>query len=99
MEIKNLFSNRNIIITITIFFVLWVLFFDRNNYWDVRTLDDKIKTLKTEHNYYKTQIKADSAIIEGLKDSIYLEQYARENFFMKRPGETMFLIDDKELLP
>lgn len=97
MEIKNIFSNRNIILAITLFFALWILFFDRNNYWDVRTLDDKIKTLQTEHDYYKAQIRADSAIIEGLKDSIYLEQYARENFFMKRPGETMFLIDSKEL--
>lgn len=97
MEIKNLFSNRNIILAITLFFVLWILFFDRNNYWDVRTLDNKIEALQAEHDYYKAQIQADSSIIEGLKDSVYLEQYARENFFMKRPDETMFLIDNAEL--
>lgn len=93
MEIKNLFSNRNIIILITAAFILWILFFDRNNYWDIRDLDTKIELLQAEHDYYRDQITRDSIIIEGLKDPVFLEKYARENFYMKRPGEIMYIID------
>lgn len=80
----------------TIFFVVWVLFFDRNNYLDLQDVEHKIEALEREYDYCQKQIEADSAVIQGLKDSVYLERYAREHFFMKRPGETMYLVDFKD---
>lgn len=96
MEIKNLFSNRNILIVATLFFVAWVTFFDRNNYIDIRELDARIKEMEQERDYYKSKITEDSTVVAGLADSAYLEKYAREHFFMKRAGEKMYLIKNKE---
>lgn len=94
MKINNLFSNRNIFIFATLAFVGWVLFFDRNNYLDSRELDAKIEELELEKTYYTKKIRDDSTVIAGLKDSAFLEKFARENFLMHRPGEEIYLIDE-----
>ena len=92
MEIKNLFSNRNIIILAILFFVAWMFFFDRNNYLDVRNLDEKISALEAERDYYKEKIAQDSAVIAGLQDSSYLEKFAREHFYLIRESEQMYIL-------
>ena len=92
MEIKNLFSNRNIIILAVLSFAAWMLFFDRNNYLDIRNLDEKIESLEQERDYYEERIAQDSAVIVGLQDTSYLEGFARENFFMLRENEKMYIL-------
>ena len=95
MEIKNLFSNRNTIVLAVLFFAFWMVFFDRNNYLDIRNLDKKIETLEQERDYYKERIVQDSAVIVGLQDTAYLEKFARENFYMIRDNETMYILKPK----
>lgn len=92
MKLENLFSNRNIIIALAVLFAGWVVFLDRNNWLDSQQIDQRILELETERDFYQSKISQDSLVIEGLKDSAFTEAFARENFFMKRPGETMFLI-------
>lgn len=94
MNIKKILSNWGIIGIITIFFLLWVFVFDRNSYLDVIELDNRVKELEAERDFYKQKITQDSAVIVGLKDSAYLEKFARENFFMKRADELMYIIKD-----
>lgn len=72
-------------------FVLWLLFFDRNNIMGLRQVDHQIEELEAERDFLRARIAADSAVIEGLKDSAYLETYARENFFKKRSSEVMYI--------
>lgn len=72
-------------------FVLWLLFFDRNNIMGLRQVDRQIEELEAERHFLRTRIAADSAVIEGLKDSTYLETYAREHFFKKRASEVMYI--------
>lgn len=72
-----------------------MLFFDRNNFLESRLLDDRIRELEAEKAYHQHKISADSAVIEGLKDSAFLERYSRENFLMHLPDEEIYLIDDK----
>ena len=43
----------------------------------------------------KEQEEALLEVIAGLKDSAFLERFARENFLMHRPGEVIYLIDEK----
>lgn len=94
MKIDRLFSNRNLIILATLAFVAWVLFFDRNNYLDSRALDRKIRELESEKAFYLHKLQEDSTVIAGLKDSAFLERFARENFLMRRTGEEIYLIDE-----
>lgn len=94
MKFKRIFANRNIFIAATIFFVVWVVFFDRNNMLDSLELDRKIEELETEKRYYLERIREDSAVIMGLSDSAYVERFARENFLMRRSNETLYLIEE-----
>lgn len=75
----------------TVLFVLWLLFLDRNSMVDLRAVDRQIEGLEQERDILRTNIQADSAVIEGVKDSAYLEVYARENFYKKRTGEIMYI--------
>lgn len=95
MKIDQLFSNQNIILFATLAFVVWVLFFDRNNYLDSRELDRKIREMESEKIFYRNKIREDSAVISGLHDSAFLERFGRENFRMHRPDEMIYLIDEK----
>lgn len=75
----------------TVLFALWLLFLDRNNLVSLRTVDRQIEELEAERDFYRSKIDADSAVIRGLSDSVFVEKYARENFFMKRANETIYL--------
>lgn len=88
---KKLLSNRNIIIALSVLFVLWLLFFDRNNLVSLRSVNIQIEELEVERDFYRAMIYADSAVIRGLGDSSYIDKYARENFFLKCEGETLYL--------
>lgn len=74
-------------------FVLFVLFFDENNYFDTRELKDEIKELESQKSFYLERIREDSTIIEKLKDDDFLEQYARENFLMKRDSDFVYVME------
>ncbi len=94
MKRSQLFSNRNIILVITLVFGVWVFFFDQNNYHSSMELNRKIDELEAEKAYYRKQISEDSAVIEGLKDSVFVEKFAREHFLMKRSNELIYLLDE-----
>lgn len=92
MQVKNIFSNRNIILLMTVGFVVWLLFFDRNNIVGLRQVDQQIEELEAERDFLRAKIRADSAVIEGVqRDSVYLERFARENFYKMRPGEVLYI--------
>lgn len=93
MKLQKIFSNQNIILLMTLLFLSWLLFFDQNNYVDLRDLDAKIEELKAERDFYVNKIAADSNVIMNIRDSAFLEKYARENFFFIRSGETMYLME------
>lgn len=88
---KKIFSNRNIIVALSVLFVLWLLFLDRNNMVSLQKVDSQIEQLERERDFFKARIARDSALIEGLQDSAYLERFARETYYMKRAGEQMYL--------
>lgn len=92
MQVKNIFSNRNIILLMGLVFVVWLLFFDRNNIVGLREVDDQITELEAERDFLRAKIHSDSTVIEGVeRDSLYLERYARENFYKMRAGEVLYI--------
>lgn len=92
LKFKKLLSNWSLVAIITLLFAVWIFVFDRNSYLDVAELDQHIEELEAERDFYKKKIAEDSAVIVGLQDSTYLEKFARENFYMKRENEKMFII-------
>ena len=86
--------NRYVLVLL--FFIVWMLFLDNYSYLEHRVLDKEINLLEDNINYYKSEIKADSIRIKKLKNEDHIEKYAREQYFMKRENEDIYLIEFEE---
>jgi cell division protein FtsB len=90
-NIPAVFRNKYLL-TIIIFFI-WLLLFDSNNliarYKELRELHK----LKADREYYSKRIEADRQKLHELKtDNNNLEKFAREQYFMKKPDEDLYII-------
>lgn len=74
-------------------FLVWLTFFDRNNFINKMQLKNKITTLQKEKAYYQHKIEEDNRKMQELlsnKDN--LEKFAREQYLMKNKNEDIFVI-------
>ena len=53
----------------------------------------EIRQLNKEKAIYEASIRRDSLLIENLKNDEFLEQYAREKYFMQAKGEQVFIVE------
>lgn len=95
-EIRNkrwfrILSNRYVLVLII--FAFWMFFLDSNSWLIHHELDQEINELETNKKYYQKEIAKDKTVIEKLNDSFELESYARQNYYMKRPDEDIFIIE------
>ena len=86
-------SLRNKYLIAVVVFFVWLLVFDRNSLVDrvryIRTLND----LEQEKEYYIERIDEDSRRLDELKtNDDNLEKFAREQYFMKKDDEDVFVI-------
>ena len=87
---------RNKFVLATLFFVLWILFFDHNNFFQSRQYKSELNGLTTNKKYYKEQIEKTKKEIELIKTSpLWLEKIAREKYLMKREGEDIFVVKEE----
>ncbi|MDE5612895.1 MAG: septum formation initiator family protein [Odoribacter sp.] len=93
-RLHGLFSKLMNKYTMTLLiFMVWLAFFDRNNLVEKMHLRGKITTLKKEKAYYQEKIEEDSRKMqELLSNKKNLEKFAREQYFMKKPNEDIFVI-------
>lgn len=70
-----------------------MLFLDTNSWLIHRTLNNELKVLEENKQYYQTEITKDEKLIQILKDSTGLEKYAREKYFMKKENEDIYIIE------
>lgn len=80
-------------VLIILVFVIWMLFIDTNSWLIHKELDQEINELNDNKDYYINEIKKDQENIKILKDSNELEKFAREEYFMKRDNEEIFIIE------
>ena len=86
-------SLRNKYLIATLVFLVWLLIFDRNSLIDrmkyIRTMHD----LEDEKQFYLERIDDDSRRLNELKtDKENLEKFAREQYYMKKENEDVFVI-------
>ncbi len=89
---KTLLKKYRFFVVALIAFLVLVTFFDKNSLLDNRKLRGKIRELEERRDFYLEKIRQDSLVLENLHDSAFLEQYAREHFYMKRPEETLYIV-------
>ncbi len=60
------------------------------------TYDEKIRSLEKEIKHYQKEIEINSKKLNDLHtDKEGLERFAREEYFMKKPNEDVFIIKNK----
>ena len=75
-----------------------MIFFDTNSYLIHHELDQDIKGLEDNKEYYKEEIKKDKAFIEKMKDSAEMEKFAREKYYLKKENEDIYIIENEDSL-
>ena len=88
---------RNKFLIVFVFFILWVLIFDQNSVINQISIKKKLKKLKADKEFYQDKISKDSIRLEELKNNPdNIEDFARENYYMKKKGEDIYVIVEKE---
>ncbi len=95
MKSKRWFALlTNKFVMATLGFIIWMLFLDINSYLIHHELNAEIDELEESIEYYGTEIESDIKKLEELTtDDKKLEKFAREQYWMHREGEQIFLIE------
>jgi cell division protein DivIC len=87
---------KNKYVLISLFFVVWLIFFDQNNLIDRIVTIGKYMQMEKDVIYYNEKIKSDTKKLEELRtDRENLEKFAREQYFMKKDNEDIFIVTDE----
>jgi len=93
-KVLSVLKNKYIITIVAL--CVWISFFDKNDIATQLELNNKTKKLQIEHDYYVAAIENNKRKIKELQtDAKSLEKFARENYFMKRDNEDVFVIVSK----
>ena len=90
---KALKYLRNSYLLIFIIFAIWMLFVDANSLFIHNDLNNEIDDLEQEKKYYKKEIEIDKKAIKKLSNEEGLEKFAREQYYMKKDNEEIFIIE------
>jgi len=74
-------------------FLIWMFFFDSNSLIIHHDLNQDLKKLDDEKNYYKQEIEKDLIEIKKLTSDQGLEKFAREEYHMKKSNEDIYIIE------
>ncbi len=78
-----------------VFFALTFIMGDSSLYKRY-TYDEKIRSLEKEIKHYQKEIEINSKKLNDLHtDKQGLERFAREEYFMKKPNEDVYIIKNK----
>ena len=95
---KYLKPFKNIFILILVVFAVWMLFFDANSWLIHHELNTDIEDLENEKEYYKKEIEKDNKALKKLSTKEGLEKFAREEYYMKRDNEDIYIIEYEDSL-
>ena len=76
-------------------FIVWILFFDRNDLLTQLSRKQELHKLEYSASFYETEIATTKKDLIDLNNKpAILEKFAREKFYLKRSNEDVFLADD-----
>ncbi len=91
----NILKNKYFIVTAIV--LVWMTFFDSNNFIHIVNKTVKLQALKKEKNYYLEKMKeTKKARRELMKNGESLERFAREKYFMKKPNEDLYVVIEED---
>jgi cell division protein FtsB len=75
-----------------IFFLVWMMFFDNNNWFYLNKLTDEAHLKQSEKAWYNNEIEeSERKLNELTSDLKALEKFGREQYYMKKSNEDVFV--------
>lgn len=88
---------RNKFILASVGFVVWMLFFDRNDLFTQWERKNELKEMKASKAYFARQIEENRDISKALQfNASAIEKFARETYLMKKENEDIFIVQPLE---
>lgn len=88
---------RNKYIMTTLVFVVWMTFFDENNFISQVQNQMKLSELEADRDHYVAEIEQSAEDLKLLQnDKELLEKFARERYLMKKENEEIFVFATEE---
>ena len=88
----------NIYVLILTVFVVWMFFFDTNSLLIHLELRKEIKKLEKQKEFLQEEIEKDKKVLDKLSDPEELEKFAREQYYLKKKNEEIFIIEYEDSL-
>ena len=82
---------KNIHLLVILLFAIWMFFFDANKVSNQVKTSNKLASLESEHEDLSKKIDETTKELEGLK--VNKEKFAREQYYMKKDDEDVFIIE------
>lgn len=96
-KVANIITNKYLVASV--FFVVWMLFFDQRDYFQLRDRQEELKKLEAKKRYYVQEIEKTKKELQDLQNNpAALEKFAREHYLMKKDGEDIYIIEDSASL-
>lgn len=92
-KFATILTNKYLVASV--FFIVWMLFFDQRDYFQQRERQAELNKLEAKKRYYVEEIEKTRKQLQDLQNNpAALEKFARERYLMKREGEDIFIIED-----
>lgn len=94
-KLPSILTNKYLLTGIA--FVVWMLFFDRNDFIVQSERRAELGNLEKSKSYFTGEIEKERRFSEELRSNpTAIEKLAREKYFMKRDNEELFLVRKTE---
>ena len=92
-KITTILTNKYLVTSV--FFIVWMLFFDQRDYFQLRDRQAELNKLEAKKRYYVKEIEKTQKELQDLQHNpAALEKFAREHYLMKKDGEDIYIIED-----
>jgi len=90
-RLLGLFRNKYFLVSLA--FLVWMVFFDKNDLFSQYQYHQQLSTLRQERDFYqKETARVHQDLDELTTNKEKLEKFAREKYLMKRENEDVFVI-------
>ncbi|SDP05772.1 Cell division protein FtsB [Mucilaginibacter sp. OK268] len=87
----NLVKNKFFLVTMA--FLVWMIFFDKNDLFSQYEYRRQVNKLKEERDFYKKETdQVNKELDELTSNPQKLEKFAREKYLMKKDNEDVYVI-------
>lgn len=88
---KKIFGNFYVLVSSI--FLIWMLFFDSNDFFSLYALRSKVTELEDQKAYYQKKIEEVKKERQELfSNPDKLEKFAREKYLMKKEHEDLYIV-------